>query len=555
MKIIQRHGLWVVLALALAVRLAPMLFEHQMGQDIAEYENIAQNIRAGRGPVLDIEGYWTWQAPRPGGVRFGDFQVFNPTRHYAFYERPLLLPILLAVGRLVLPPLAASQAIGPLLYLLTLALIYQTLRREAGPGTAFSAGLLLALQPSLFQLSLMPLSENTVLLALALIIWAHFRMRSPLLTGMACSLAFLARPSTILVAMLMGLVYLVESIRTRQWLRVVQFTIMALIVPCWVAALNRAMGAAPTTLPVSFLFHVVSFEDGLHYLHQGRLYASALELIRENRHEVLRRLALNVFYYFKGAVSADELGLLLVLLPVAAAGLWQSQARQLRRFRLLALFALCDVGLYLVTWSTLDPWRFMCVTIMLGVILIMVGSHEVLDREPLFRRLGAWQSAASWGALMVALVWLGQDAAKSYLALREWQLGRPLSNNLEEAWSDPGIDGLMRQLNLWNQGQTDAAMLQVVASNDPWLVNKRTHMAAGMIPYDLKGAEWTAFLDAMHAKLVVLHEGEWPAAWLGGLQDLERQLTLDGWRPWYSAGQITSWWKRAATPPAAAGAM
>jgi hypothetical protein len=430
MKIIERQGLWLVLALALLLRLSPILFEHQVGQDIAEYKNIAENLRAGRGFVSDIKAYYA--APvRPADVtaRIGGFAL-GPVEHYAFTDRPLLLPALLAILRLALPPLAAGQVVGPLLYLLALALIYQTVRREVGPAAAFSAGLLLALNPALFDLSLKPLSENTVLFSLALITWAHFRMRSPLLTGIACSVAFLARPSMLMFSAILGLIYLVESVRQRQPMRVLQFAFCAAVGPVWVMALNRAMGMPPTTLPQSFLFKVRYFTDGMDTFHTGTLYGGALGTIHAHGREIARRVVLNGLYYAQALATSEYLGMLVALAPIAVAGLAQATARPLRRFRLLALFAVLDLGLYVATWSTFDATRFLGVTLFVAILLLALGSHEIFDREPLFRRFGAWSSAAAWAGLAVSLVWLAMDGGKAWLALREWQTDKPLSNNL-----------------------------------------------------------------------------------------------------------------------------
>ena len=492
MSFFHRHGLWVILALALGVRLLPMLFEHQAGQDITEYENIAGNLRAGRGFVSDIKAYWAAPGNSIARSTKPGYRSGPPTQHYALTDRPILLPGLLALLRLALPPLTASQMIGPLLYLLALMLIYKTLHREIGPAAAFSVGLLLALNPVLFDLSLKPLSENTVLLALALIVWAHYDMRSPMLTGMACSLAFLARPSSLLFAAVLGIIYLAEALRSRQPWRMLQFACFAAIGPIWIMAFNRTMGMPLTTLPQAFLFKVRSFEDGMNTFHRGAVYGSALELIRANGHEVARRVALNGLYYAKALVSSESLGMLLALLPISVAGLAQTQSRPLRSFRWLALFALLDLGLYVATWSTFDASRFLCVPIFIGILLIALGSHEIFDREPLSRKGGSWQSAASWAALAIGAVWLALDAGHGYLALREWQLNRPLSKNVEAAWTAPGVRNLMTQLDKAREGNTHPAQLPVVASNDPWLVNHPGAPARGQAPLGLK---WTGMAE------------------------------------------------------------
>lgn len=527
-----RYGLWIVLGLALLLRLAPMLCERQVSRDFLEFESIAENLRAGRGFHSDIKAYW---AP---DVHNGKVTP-SPVVHYGLYDRPILLPALLALLRLVLPPLAAAQLIGPLLFLLALALIYRTVEATVGPESALSAGLLLALNPLLYHLSLQPLSEATTILSLALLIWAHYRMDSSFIAGVACTMAFLARPSMLLVTVLMGLVYLGQSVRRRSFARLGSFVFPALVGPVWVVALNRSMGAPWNLLPQSFLFHLVNFQDFVHYFHRGELYPSASALLRAHGRQATVLVAKNALYYAEALIAVGGLGALLALAPIGAAGL--VQGRPLRRYGLLALIALLDLGLYVVSWATFDASRFLAIFVLVALLLIALGAHETLDREPLLRFRRAWLSGASYAVLAVAAVWFCFDAGYSYLAVRERSLGRPIENAIEPVWGAPGVKTLAQKMDAAKGRMEKGDASPIVASNEPWLVWDLTRFPSGGLPYDLSGPEWIDFIRGMRADLVVVHEGAWPPELRSHLNDLARQLQQAGWTPWLAEGQILAW--------------
>lgn len=519
-----RYGLWLVLALALLVRLVPMFCERQVGRDVIEYQNLAENMHAGRGFTLDIKAYWATP---------------TPVVHYGLYERPVLLPVLLALLRTVAPPLSASQLIGPLLFLLTLALIYQTLFRTIGPGAAFSAGVLLALQPTLFGLSLMPLSETTTMMAMALIVWAFYASRSAVFTGLACSVAFLARPSMLLVTVILGVVYLIRAVRSRRPAPLLQFSAFALVGPFWLVWFNHANGAPLLLLPQSFLFRVMNFQDQLHYFHQGPLYASTSALLKAQGDEAARLVSLNGFHYAQAFVSSAGLGLLVAFIPLAVAGL--CQAPPLRRYLWLVLFALADLILYTASWATFDAGRFLAIPYLLLITLIAIGTHEVLDREPLFKHRGAWCSAATCAFLAVALVWLGMDGWSGYVSYHEWRIGEPRSSQIKMLWRAPGVSELTAALGKLSKSLPPAAPKPIVATNEPWMIYDKTGLPAAKIPYDLRGREWLNHIAQAGASLVVIHLGDWPEQYDENLAELFKELTLGGWSPWYNSGQIQAW--------------
>ena len=260
-----RRGLAIVLLAALALRLGPILCERQTGRDVIENRNLGENLRAGRLFTLDINSH----ADAP-----------SPAMHYGGREQPVLLPVLWVPARWVLPPAAAAQWLGPILFLIALALVHLTLRREIGPGVAFSATLLLALNPFLFDLSLSPVAATAALPAGALILWAWWRQRSAPLTGLACWLGFLAHPAMLAAPAVLLIFFLIEAVRSRRTRRLGLFVAFAAIGPLWLGVFNRMMGAPPLTLPGAGLLHVLDAADGVQYLHHGGVFESAADVVR-----------------------------------------------------------------------------------------------------------------------------------------------------------------------------------------------------------------------------------------------------------------------------------
>jgi len=536
-----RHGLWLILALALAVRLAPMLCTVQVSPEAVETRNLAGNIRAGRGLLLTIKTQWLDLAP---------------VKSFGGRERPVLPAMLVALLGLVGAPGSAAQMFGPLLFLLALALLHRTLTAEAGPEAALGAGLLVALNPVLLGASLAPGAEPAVFFFLALILWSHLRQRSAMLSGLGCALGFLASPAMLLVTVLLALAYAGDAWRHGRPLRLALFVVFAAIGPLWQMSFNHMAGLPPWFFPQAYLLRVLSESAARHNLHQGAIFASPAALFKSQGHEVARLIGRHARDAVAWTVSTRGLGLLIVLTPLAFAGL--RQAQHLRRMVWLLWIALAFAALAMLAWFREDPTAGLAIPCLLGLILLVVGVFEILGREPLGRGAGAWRSAAGAVIFTTALIWLTMDLAQDWQAYRQRAVaGRPA---FPAAWSKPGLDEVIEAIRN-DRGEGRLAAPPVVAGSNPWLLSFRTGLPATILPYDLNGHEWTALLDQAQASFVVIDLEEWEPAAGEHLGDLLTTLAKANWAPWLGRGQIQVWRRTRAVrptgetpgPPASAG--
>jgi hypothetical protein len=535
----RRLDLVFILIVAAAARLGPVLFETPIGRDIIEYRNVAENIASGRGFTLDIKSY---------------YQVPTDVSHYSGYDRPPLLPALLALMHRAMSPETAGRLVSPLLWLATVALVYGAARVRLGDGAAFWAALLVAVHPGLLEISLSPLSEATLLFCIALAWWGRERMKSPVLTGAACVLAFLARPSGAIVGVVFGVVYLMEAKRERVWRRPAVFALTASLGLVALVALNRVNDAPALQTPQDFLFKVRHFSEGQQFFHRAPVYETTAALWSEHGPRLARTVIKNGYYYLK-ALARPTLGLgfLLPLLPIAAIGLIRS-----RRFGPVApllVLGLLDLGLYTATWSTFDADRFLAVPILAAVAAFAAGvdgvdrvdSVDGVDGSERFgsRRLRGFASFVSsrlGSALLltVALLYSPSVAMRGYLALREHQRGAPLSNNLEAIWGAPEVASLAAALREID-GRPHALRSTVVASNEPWLAHRLTGGPTAMIPFDRKDGEWIVHLTRVEASLATIVEGAWPPEFAAALERLRLELREAGWTRLFAEGTIELW--------------
>lgn len=126
----------------------------QLDQDEGAYDNVAQNIAAGRGHRLDF----SWMINTPG----------QPTM-YAGAGYPLFVAAFYRVfgngGQL---PVFLAQIV---LHALSVGLVALTAARLAGPWAGATAGAFLAFHPPLIWLSVAMMSENVMIPLVAVTLW------------------------------------------------------------------------------------------------------------------------------------------------------------------------------------------------------------------------------------------------------------------------------------------------------------------------------------------------------------------------------------------------
>ena len=96
----RRGVVFAIVLLALGVRGLQAVLVPALPADAIEYQNVADNLRAGRGFVLDVKPYHAYD---------------GPVVQYSGYVRPPGLPVLLATLQTALPRPLVSTWIGPVL--------------------------------------------------------------------------------------------------------------------------------------------------------------------------------------------------------------------------------------------------------------------------------------------------------------------------------------------------------------------------------------------------------------------------------------------------------
>lgn len=527
----RARTLGLILLAALAVRALPALLDEPRGYDYAEYQNVADNLLAGRGFVLDIKAYHA--AP-------------TPVVHYSGYERPHLLPVLIAALDVVAPRDAVPIFVGPLLYLLAIALVFDWLYAIGLQREATWVGFLLALQPGLIDISLRPLTEPLILFCIALALWAHVKLESPAIAGFACGLAFLARPTGAVAGLVLGLVYLARAIGTRRWRGFLTFGAVALLGPASHVALNLAYGAPALLTPQNYLWRTGHHLDGMRTVNGGGLYDSVGSLVADRGIGwVAGAIFGNAVAYAKQILSATNgLGYLIPLFGFAGFGL--PGLRRGSGLGLLMWMGVIDLSLYTAAWATQELFRF--VSLFYFAAVVVGGTLTVRGLTRLGEQAGGGFAKHLVTATLgiVLALWIADAVFESRLA----------AAGLRNA--PRAIDDLDRQVDL-PENRRAAAVLDatlgpavladeapVVASNAAWLVTSGYRRPSFILPYDLRPSEWLPFLAARRTAAVLVHVAAWPPEFDGGLADLRDTLGNAGWQRSVAEGEIEVW-----LPPAA----
>lgn len=512
----------LALLVAALVRVPPVLFEIPVSRDAVEYENIAENLRAGRSLKLDIKAY---------------NQVATLVVHYSGYDRPTFFPAMLAAAEFALPPEHASRLLPPLLFLITLTFAFSTIQKVYSASAAFWATLLLGVHPAFYRLSLLPLSEIAALMFIALAIWGFFRAGSPILTGLAVALAFLSRPSAALVGIVIGIAFILRSIRENSFLPLIVYSVSALVGPAVLIALNIAHHAPALLTPQSFLFRVLHFTDMLHYFHQGKVYDSTFALLAEHGGDVARQITKNAFYYATALAGASEgIGYVLVLVPLALIGAAGSARRGF--VILLAAIGIIDLAFYTLSWATFDSARFLMIFNFTSIIWITAESATALNG--IAETAGSkWRALAPLTLLAPAILWGAPTGYASYISWRESRTGMNFSQ-YDSLWNTDDARAMETDLRK-RLGEGDNSEPKVIASNEPWLTHRMTDGPSALIPYDLLPNEWIPFLTERKAILVLIHRGDWPEANRTNLDQFVLSLTESNWRLAIKHGELELW--------------
>jgi len=493
--VLRRHPIRILLLsialMAIAVRIIPALAGTWISNDAIEYLDIARRLVDGEGLTLSIKAY-----------HFVDTAII----HYAGYDRPPLFPLLLAAWMALVPLASAPALLNTLLAVLGAVLAADLARRLYGLRTAWAYGVLVALAPALVFSSLHAWSEPLAFALAMLAVWtAVARPATPrglMATGVAMGLAFLARPTTAWVSMVVT-VWVVLVNRTERPRPPARFgLLLAGILPFALlqVALNLAHGAPPLTTAQQYLFRAVRYTDGV-YRFPWELASSPLALVREQPYEVALQVYRHLRDYSRELfLSWQWLGLLTLGVPLVP---WRAAKRQTTRARLL-IFILGAAGFAFIclSWPSHDLIRFPQLPYAFLLLAVLGEAREWAGGVRRFHHpaLVAWWAAAAVmaGAYLLPSIDYARQALRS---------NEPLGN-LPANWLNPGAPELMA----WIKATT--APDATFASTNPWPIAWRTHRPAVLLPQGMNETELRAFLEGLGVRYVVLNR-RYPLAFLG----------------------------------------
>ncbi len=527
MSAAERYG-FSALLLALAVRVPAIVYGDPAGRDIAEYASIADSLQRGGGFQLDIKAYHAND---------------TPVVHYSGYDRAPLFPVVLAGFETVAGD-GGDRVVSPLLFLLALVFVFDLVRKYFSVSAAFWVTLLLGLHPGLMELSLLPLSEPLLLLTLTLTVWSALRLRNPWLAGISAALCFLTRPSSILAAGVVGVVFLFPFRGSRSFASLAGFLLLALSGPAALVALNVNYDALPFLLPQSFLFRVMDHSHMVHTMNEGRLYDSVFAVIEAEGPAVGKRIVRHAVHYVEALAHVTHgLGALLALFPLAIWGFgkWGKG----RALGLLLTVGFIDLVFYGLVWSTFDADRFTSVLVFVSVAVIVLGTRLLLEDVPLRSTVARSPSVSSAICFVLAVLWLGASGFSGYLTWSESAGHGPSRNRLANLWDRADSREAMQWVkdnSLWVDAEAPMDPQRgALVSNEPWMVRARGQRAGVLLPYDLKREELITFLDSYDAGYVLIHAADWPGVHAEGFETLRAYLGESGAERLFRTGQVEIW--------------
>lgn len=492
----ERHPCALLGLLTFALYLPPTLAAFQLNRDGIEYLDIARRLVGGQGYVLGVRGYlWSGTEVLHGGLE----------------ERSPLYPLLLAgLLRLGLG-LPALQALGAGLGAASVGLVAAIGSRLFGLRVGLLSGVAAALNPQVFALLTVTMSEGLTVVLSLLALWLLLPRAGgprPALwsgAGLAIALVYLTRPMGLLVgcAMVVGATAVAGCRRA---------TLPALAA-CLV---GLVVGVLPITLyslwtrgtPVysgqSYLYSVADYVDPLLHI-QPETLPSPLDFIRTHQDLVRGRIGANLRDYAALVLLQPDW-----LLPLAPA--WLVLGRALARGAgarsglVLVLPALASFLGYALTWAVLLH-RYQILTLVLLMPLAVAG---------VFGCTVKWQGLTGWCGRVVQLAvicgvvafWpsgLVRAYQGNYLHAED-QTRISARRDFGLSWSGPNSwldEGDLAPMLAWIQDHLGPD--EVVGTSNPWIVTFFTARPAVTMPLRLRDDEVVDYVRAYRVSYLVVN--------------------------------------------------
>jgi hypothetical protein len=489
------------------LRVPDMISVQPMTADSIEILNIAENLRSGRGFLLDIKS---------------TYAIDEPVTHYAFFCRPMFLPILLAIMQSVMPDRLAFNMLGTLLFVCSLFLVYQALDRLTGKNTATFTCLLLASHPYFYHLTELPADEMGLVFILGAILWSHVCAKSVVLTGLACLAAVFVHPLGIIPGLVVGVRALHTGLTHREWMPLAIHAAVMLVCLLWVIVLNHIYGAPWSTFPGKYFFHVMDAADMSTTFYQYPPYDDMMTLIAHESPTILHRSLLNLKTLGFSMINLQGLVFLIPLVPLAWSGFRHNT--RLKQLTPLAGVATGIMAVHCLAWSNPHFFPASGTLVFSAIILVITGCFEILDREPVIRNDKGGYSAGNYVCLAILSCWImlclkpGLDMASSDTLYSRYVYS---DFNMKD---DNSIDrqALMKDPS----GAEDGT---IIIGNNPWMAWHLTRLPAAMLPSDMGPAQARVLIDSLKASVVLIDSRHESPMMSSGSDSLLLDLENRGW--------------------------
>lgn len=479
--------------LAFLIYLVPAVRVLQLNPDVVEYIDVARRLAAGEGYLLGVKAYHV------GGTA---------VLHDGLAERAPLFPWIAAVVVWLGLDLRWLQVLNAALAGATVALTAEIGRSLFGRRVGAAAGLLAAASPIVLARLVPPMSEAVAIGLTLLAVWLCLRAvdtprRSDfLLAGLALGLAYLARPTTVALAVaLLGTVVAVSADRRRAMHAAGWGTrgLLAYLVP--MSLYSLATRGSLSYSGQSYLYSVHKDADVLRNGY-GRTIPPASEFISQNLDFVIVAILENVRDYAYLILTDNHW-----LLPLASAWIgvaWVLARRGYPRRALVpAAVAAVNFGIYAATWANFQE-RYQIVTLLLLLPFLAHG----LDRLGLGRvRFGPLPAGIALFLAVAAVAWWWSPTFRQQYH-NEFRYGDdPVGTRVDDGlrWTGPPRwvqDNELSRIDDWILDNTDRA--DVLTHGQPWPYTFFTGRPATLLPTKLTAESLRSFVTEYRVSYVLL---------------------------------------------------
>jgi len=525
LKQLQQSPFILIILLAVVIRIPDMISVQPMTAESVEIMNIAGNLRAGHGFLIDIKS---------------TYAIDEPVTHYAFFNRPVFLPAMLALMQTVMPDRLAVGLTGTVLFAFGLFFVFRVLNKLTGRNTATFTCLLLASHPYFYRLTAIPADETALVMIIGAILWSQVCAQSVFLTGLSCLAAVFIHPLGIIPALVISIQNLRTGIRHREWMPLMIHACLMVLCLIWIIVLNRFYGAPWFTYPGKYLFHVMDATDKSLNFYRHPPYDDIFSLLADNPALIPQRWWLNLKSLGIQMFGLQGIAFLIPLIPVA----WFGLRRNSRLNRLLPLGGIAAgmVMVHCLAWSNPHFFPASGTLIFMLVILVITGSFEILDREPVIRGDGTGYSAGNYICLAILICWVVLCVNPGL----ETTSTTPFSSR--HIYSDTGLkDEYSIDPHGLSSNSTVSGMESVVVGNNPWLAWHLTGMPSAMLPGDLMTKDAIRLVDSLGSSTILIDTDQKTTDMTPSQDSLFLHLENQGWQT-LGVGQRIKIWIRGAGP-------